>query len=396
MKHLKLLYVATDQTIPGSTGGSVHVLEVARGLAKRGHEVHVMARAGDGGFAHTESEFTLHPARPFLPHRFFRWTAEKMAGQLIDRFGIDVVLERYYNFGGEGVRAAYGCGVPSVLEVNSPLMDHPGSLKSWLDRFLLFRPMKAVREDLCRKASALVTPLPAIILRSVPREKIHPVHWGANVDTFHPGVTASGSAKELPIPSGASVVVFSSSFRPWHGAELLVRAAVRVLERSPNTFFLLLGAGPMLGKVKQHAEELGVAARLHCTGAVPYEEMPHYLARAHVGVAPYQPSLHGQLQLGFYWSPLKIFEYMASGLPVVTLDIEPLREIVRPGLEGLLFPENHTERLAEAIGELVSSPERARAMGQSARRRIVSLYSWQVHCETLERVLAGVTEGAGA
>ena len=139
-----------------------------------------------------------------------------------------------------------------------------------------------------------------------------------------------------------------------------------------------------------------MAARLHFTGAVPYEEMPHYLARAHVGVAPYQPSLHGQLQLGFYWSPLKIFEYMASGLPVVTLDIEPLREIVRPRLEGLVFPENHTERLAGAIGELVSSPERARAMGQSARDRIVSLYSWQVHCEALERVLAGATEGAGA
>ena len=51
---------------------------------------------------------------------------------------------------------------------------------------------------------------------------------------------------------------------------------------------------------------------------------------------------------------------------------------------------------AEAIAELVSSPERARAMGQSARQRIVSLYSWQVHCEALERVLAGFTEGAGA
>ena len=372
------------------------MLEVARGLASRGHEVHVVARRGDGPSPSTETEFTLHPARPFLPHRFFRWTAEKTVGELIDRLGVEVVLERYYNFGGEGVRAAYRRGVPSVLEVNSPAVDHPGSAKSWLDRFVFFGSLKAVREDLCRKASALVTPLPTIIPRSVPREKVHPVHWGANVDVFHPGVTASGSSGELPIPGDASVVVFSSSFRPWHGAELLVRAAARVLERAPNAFFLLIGQGPMLARVKQHAEELGVLSRIHCTGAVPYEEMPHYLARAHIGVAPYQPSLHGQLQLGFYWSPLKIFEYMASGLPVITLDIEPLREIVRPGLEGLLFPENHTERLAEAIGELVSSPERARAMGQSARQRIVSLFSWQVHCEALERVLAGVTAGAAA
>ena len=372
------------------------MLEVARGLARRGHDVHVVARSGDEPSPDNDSEFTLHPAKPILPHRFFRWTAERMVGELIDRFEIDVVLERYYNFGGEGVRAAHGRGIASVLEVNSPVMDHPGSVKSWIDRFLLFRSMEAVREDICGKASALVTPLPAIIPRSVPREKVHPVHWGANVDVFHPGVTVSGSAKEVPIPDDARVIVFSSSFRPWHGAELLVRAAARVLERVPNAFFLLVGAGPMLARVKQHAEELGVSSRIHCTGAVRYEEMPHYLARADVGVAPYQPALLGQLRLGFYWSPLKIFEYMASGLPVVTLDVEPLREIVRPGLEGLLFPENHTERLAEAIAELVSSPERARAMGQSARQRIVSLYSWEMHCEALERVLAGVTRDAAA
>ena len=60
--------------------------------------------------------------------------------------------------------------------------------------------------------------------------------------------------------------------------------------------------------------------------------------------------------------------------------------------EGAITEKN----IREAIAELVSSPERARAMGQSARQRIVSLYSWQVHCEALERVLAGVTEGADA
>jgi glycosyltransferase involved in cell wall biosynthesis len=205
-------------------------------------------------------------------------------------------------------------------------------------------------------------------------------------------VTPSGVAAELSIPDEARVVAFSSSFRRWHGAELLVRAAARVLQHSPHAFFLFLGSGPRLSRVRQHVQELGIASRVHFAGAVPYEQMPHYLARSHIGVAPYQPSLHGQLRLGFYWSPLKIFEYMASGLPVVTLDVEPLRDIVRSGREGLPFRENHTEGLAGAIAELVSSPQRAMAMGQSARQRIVSLYSWQVHCETLERVLAGVIQ----
>ena len=84
---------------------------------------------------------------------------------------------------------------------------------------------------------------------------------------------------------------------------------------------------------------------------------------------------------------------MASGLPVVTLDIEPLSAIVRAGKEGLLFKEGDVETLAAAIVELVSSPERAAVMGESARKRIVSHYSWAVHCEKLEQVLEEVVRG---
>lgn len=388
---MKVLYVATDQTVPGATGGSVHVEEVARGLAERGHEVHIMTH-GDPEAAEV---YRLHPARPLFEHQMFRWTAAKQVGNLIDRLGVDVVLERYYNFAGEGLRAAYRRGIPSVLEVNSPVIDHPGSMKAWLDQLLLFRPMRCLREEQCRKASAIVTPLPSIIPATVPREKIHPIHWGANVETFQPGLTPRGPSAETPIPPDARVVVFSGSFRHWHGADVLVRAAAMVLEKEKGSkaFFLFLGTGPGHTTVTEEIERLGIASRCHLAGAVPYNLMPHYLARCHIGVAPYQPSRHGQMQLGFYWSPLKIFEYMATGLPVVALDIDPLREIIREGREGRLVEERDEKGWAEAITELVGSPELCDEMGSSARERVVSGYSWQVHCEKLEQVLEAVTRG---
>jgi glycosyltransferase involved in cell wall biosynthesis len=392
---VKVLYVATDQRIPGSTGGSVHVLEVARGLAQRGHEVHVVASPGDQPPAAAALGFHFHPARPWFAHRAFRWSAEGKVSELIERLGVDVVLERYYNFAGEGVRAAHRHGIPSILEVNSPVVDHPGSLKSFLDRYVFFHFMKRLRDRQCDLAAALVTPLPAIIPASVPPSKVHRIHWGANVESFRPGIAPLGPAAGLPIPDRARVVVFSSSFRPWHGAELLVDAAARVLRdpRAECAFFLFLGAGPSLAGARNRARRLDIESRVAFTGAVSYDAMPHYLARAHVGVAPYQPALHGQLRLGFYWSPLKIFEYMASGLPVVTLDIEPLSEIVRSGKEGLLFEEGDVEGLAAVLTELVRSPERAATMGRSARERIVSHYSWAVHCEKLEQVLEEATAG---
>ncbi len=385
---MKLLYVASDQKVPGKTGGSVHVEEVARGLAARGHEVHVLALPGERPTNGAVPPYAVHPSRLPFEHRVFRWTEKRRVEGLLGNLGIDAVLERYYNFGGEGVRAAHARGIPSILEVNSPIKDHPGSLKGALDRALLFRPLARLRRELVSKASALVTPLPSIVPEEVPANKVHRVHWGANVERFQP----DAKAKPLEIPENAKVVVFSGSFRPWHGANLLVRAAARVRASDPKAFFLFVGSGPAWEESRALANRLAIESSALFTGPVPYEEMPSILRNARIGVAPYEPSRLGQMKLGFYWSPLKIFEYMATALPVVTLDVPPLAEVVRPEREGLLVAEGDEGALAAAIGRLLADPRLARSMGEAGRRRVVAHYSWQRHCEQLDGILSELVE----
>jgi glycosyltransferase involved in cell wall biosynthesis len=123
---------------------------------------------------------------------------------------------------------------------------------------------------------------------------------------------------------------------------------------------------------------------------VPYAEMPEVVAAADVGVAPYDPARLRQLRLGFYWSPLKIFEYMASGLPTVTIAREPLTEIVRDGQEGLHVREGDASSLAAALARLADDAELRRRLGESARQRVVERYSWAAHCAQLERVLTRI------
>ena len=375
---MKLLYVASDQKVPGRTGGSVHVEEVARGLSARGHEVHVVARAGD----EFTNEFTIHPNPAVIQHRFFRWTARRKVDLIIEELGVDAVMERYYNFGGEGVRAAFDRNLPVLVEVNAPLREHPGSAKTKLDKLLLFHPMARLRDEICRKASAVVTPLPSILPENLPPEKIHQVNWGANVEMFQPDTPRA----VLPIPEDCPIIVFSGSFRPWHGADVLVRASVHV----PEACFLFVGDGPSNSACRNLARKLGVEKRVFFTGAVPYRQMPSYLKWASIGVAPYQPSRLGQMKLGFFWSPLKIFEYMAMGLPVVTLDVDPLREIVGEQ-GGRLVSEGNPEKLAAAIQVLLTNSDLASAMGRAARERVVREYSWQQHCQLLERILLEMT-----
>src|SRR5205814_7104395 len=155
------LYVASDQRVPGATGGSVHVLEVARGLAARGHEVHAVVSAGGGQPPREEDGGVVWHRISWRPHhRLFRFRARPAVEAIAAAVAPTVVMERYYNFGGEGIAVAAGRGIPSLLEVNSPVVDHPRSLKGALDAALLVRPMRRYRESLVGTAAALVAPIP--------------------------------------------------------------------------------------------------------------------------------------------------------------------------------------------------------------------------------------------
>ncbi len=383
---MRILYVASDQMVPGRTGGSVHVLEVARGLASRGHEVHAVVHAQDGAAEEERVDgATFHRVRWQPDHRFFRFRATASVRALLERTGAEVVVERYYNFGGEGVRAAAALGRPALLEVNSPIVDHPGSGKAALDA-LLGRPMRRYREGLCREAAALLSPLLEIV-PDFARAKTEIVTWGANVAAFTPGHRdARGRWRgDLGLSDQTCLVLFSGSHRPWHGVHVL-EAAARSLSNRSDLFFLFVGGRPR--------EARGFRGR-HL-GTLPYEQMPEITAAADVGVAPYDPSRLAQLRLGFYWSPLKIFEYMASGLPVVTIRRPPLTEIVREDQDGLLFSEGKVVELAAVLARLADDCPLRERLGRSGRERVVARYSWDIHCAQIEAVLERVVGGARA
>jgi alpha-maltose-1-phosphate synthase len=374
---LKILYVASDQVVPGATGGSVHVLEVARGLAARGHAVHAVVRRREGEPQREERDgASWHRIRWTPPHRFFRFRARAAVERLAAQIAPDVVIERYYNFGGEGVLAAQARRVPSLLEVNSPVVDHPGSRKALLDALLVARPLRRYRERLCRAASALIAPIPEIV-PAFALHKTEIVTWGANVLAFSPERRSAAGRAALGAPETAVVTLFSGSFRPWHGVHVF-EAAARQLARRDDIFFALVGGS-------ERREATGF--RGCYLGSLPYERMPEIVASADIGVAPYDTARLRQMQLGFYWSPLKIFEYMASGLPTLTIPRPPLTEIVRADAEGLHFREADPRALADRIACLADDGALRARLGRAARERVVERYSWARHCEQIEAVL---------
>jgi glycosyltransferase involved in cell wall biosynthesis len=120
--------------------------------------------------------------------------------------------------------------------------------------------------------------------------------------------------------------------------------------------------------------------------------MPAALRHADIGVAPFDPPRHGPLQLGFYWSPLKVFEYMAAGLPVVAPAIPRLTRLVEHDREGLLYDPADARGLDRALTVLADPALRVR-LGAAARTRVVRDFSWQAHCRALSARLEEIVTG---
>jgi glycosyltransferase involved in cell wall biosynthesis len=378
---MRILYSAIDQTVPGTVGGSVHVRAVAEGLSALGHEVHVLVSPGIGEFPRGNVRWIA--MRPPLGRKELRWAKRSAVQRLLRDLRADAVIERYYNFGGEGILAGAALSLTTMLEVNAPVIDYRGSLKQTLDRALVVEPMRRWRERICASSDVIVTPSAAILPPATPSRKVVVLEWGADTGRFRPD---AGGPLPFARPPGA-VAVFAGAFRIWHGAVHFVRAMKRLRERgAAGLSALLIGEGPELASVKTEAAGLD---NVIFAGAVPHDAMPACLAAADIGVAPFDVDAHGLLALGFYWSPLKIFEYMAAGLPVVAPVLPRIASLVAHDSEGILYDPARPDALADALTLLLDRQLRAR-LGVAARARAERDYSWTAHCQALDEALRRV------
>lgn len=373
---MKILYSAIDQTVPGTKGGSVHVAAVAEGLAALGHDV--TALVTPGAETPRASGVRWVPMAPPLGRSHLRLARSRAIKALAHDIRPDAVIERYHNFGGEAIRVAGAIGAVALLEVNAPVIDHPGSPKALLDRLLVVEPMRRWREALCRRADVIVTPNAAIIPWDIPREKIRVLEWGADTERFRPDTPAQTPYVRMAV---TTVAIFAGAFRAWHGAIHLVDAIKTLRARGHKEIgAVFVGDGPELPRIRAAARGIDT---ILIAGAIPHDRMPAALACADIGVAPFDLRAHAPLSLGFYWSPLKIFEYMATALPVVAPAVDRIPALVEHGREGVLYDPRVKDALADTLLQL-RDPALRKTLGAAARARALRDYSWSAHCKALE------------
>jgi glycosyltransferase involved in cell wall biosynthesis len=197
------------------------------------------------------------------------------------------------------------------------------------------------------------------------RSKIRVVHNGIEVERFERDRAESRSrlAREFGIPPGAPIVVTVSVLRPGKGVNVLLEAAREI----PDAVFLIIGDGPMAAEWRQLAASRGVDARVRWAGH--RDDVDALLAGCDLFA-------HPTLSDAF---PTVLLEAMAAGLPIVASNVGGVPEIVVPSETGLLVPPGDARKLTAAIADLLSSPQRARQLGERARliaRERFSIDAW--------------------
>jgi glycosyltransferase involved in cell wall biosynthesis len=176
------------------------------------------------------------------------------------------------------------------------------------------------------------------------------------------------------------------TLKPWHGVEDLVRAFRILHDDDPSYRLLLVGDGPERERIEQLIAELALDGAVELTGAVQPMDIPRQLSRMDVAVAPY-PRLDD-----FYFSPLKVYEYLAAGLPVVASDVGSLPALLVPSDDaqlGVVYPAGSAQGLADAVSRLRKEPETRLRLSAEGRRAMVERHDWR---HVLDHVLdlAGV------
>jgi len=385
---LKILYSAAGTPIPGTHGGSVHALELCRALARRGHEVHLAALApssADAGRGSSEGpidDVVLHHIRRVIPLTLFEWTASGAVRRLIEQHRPDVVVERFYTFGGGALSAAHRAGTPAVLEVNSPARDYPGSLRDRLDKLTLIRPIDRWRRRQLQMAAAVYATSRHLVPPRL-QDRATVVVNGVDTERFRPGPPTEDT--------GPLRCVYVSSFRSWHGAEDLVAAVARCAAMRVPIVVTCIGRGPRWKAAKEAADEAGLSDAIKFIGRVSHADVPRHLAEADVGVAPFAPEQFSALKLGWFWSPIKIFEYLAAGLPVITADIDELRSLL-PGDVANFYKHSDSTALSEALVEMEQDRAAVRRMSTTARQLAETKYTWDQQAAAVEAVLERVVK----
>ncbi|MCU1531185.1 MAG: glycosyltransferase family 1 protein [Arthrobacter sp.] len=370
---IRVAYLCADPGVPvfGTKGSSVHVQEIVRAWRGAGAAVTVYcAQRGTERPADLADLDVVEVQPGSAPGPARERAVEDAALALVDEVlhqGCGLFYERYSLFSPALSVVARVLEVPSVLEVNAPLIEEQQRYRRLLD-------VKKAETVLRRNAgtadvvACVSEPVVRWVRDRVPTARTLLAPNGVNVER----ITARRPGRRNP---DHLTVAFVGTLKPWHGVPCLLHAVAlanqQTAEPDRRWRVKVIGDGPGREDLERLAASLGVDTDF--TGAVPPAAVPCLLDECDAAAAPYPPETAGQAD---YFSPLKVYEYMAAAMPIIASAVGQIPSIVDDGRTGILVEPGEPAPLAAALLRLAEDPDLREHLGEQARAVAVERFSW--------------------
>ncbi len=267
-------------------------------------------------------------------------------------------------------------GIPVIYEIND-------SAQLVRLRPLYFKRIAAMIERLTFKKSAglvfVSERLSQIILDAYPDIKtksiISPNASDKNI--FFYDENNKKNAKKIFELEGKTVCGFIGCFAFWHGVHHFMEKIAPTLKQHPNLVLLLIGDGETLPTVKRIVDQFKLSEQVILTGNIPHGEISNYVNAMDFSVLPSSNE---------YGSPMKMFELMGAGVPLVAANYPPIVEILEDGKDGWLFPQGNFDACIDLLIDIHKHPEKISNAAKLAEKKIHSQHQWQNNVCDLENL----------
>jgi glycosyltransferase involved in cell wall biosynthesis len=386
---MKILF---HHRIASRDGQAVHMDELIAAFRRLGHEVVVVGPAFVGNSDVGAQNGYVTQFKKILPNFayellefIYSFYAFRRLKRAYDRHRPDVVYERYNLFMPAGVWLKRWTGVPLFLEVNAPLFDERqryGGLS--LERFA-----KWIENATWRGADRVlpVTQALADYVKNagVPSERVAVMPNGINREQFLRRADTETAKARLGL-NGSILLGFTGFIREWHGLDMVIDLLAE--ERDAQFRFVVVGDGPGRPHLEEQASRLGVADKVHFVGLVRHNAIADYIAAFDIAL---QPSVTP------YASPLKIFEYLALGKPVVAPRLPNIEEVLVDGETAMLFVPGDQRSFAAQVRRLCNDEVLRNQIGLAGRRLLEERdLTWDGNARRLAAMFQQVLESRGA
>ncbi len=345
---MKILY---HHRTASKDGQAVHIEELVGAFRELGHEVRVVGPTGSGGSMGDDATW-VHKLKAALPKALYELlelaytvVAYRRLAATASKFRPDVIYERYNLFLLAGAMLKRRLGIPLLLEVNAPLVEERGRFGGLgLPRLARWAENRAWR------SADFVLPVTKVLAghvaaAGVSAERIVVIANGINRDHFAAAPSADAAKQKLGL-SGSLVLGFTGFVRDWHGVDRVIRWMASA--RAPaNAVLMVVGDGPVRADLEDLAVGLSLGERVRFTGVIPRERVPEHVAAFDVALQP---------AVVAYASPLKLFEYLALGKPVIAPRQPNIEEILTHEDNALLFDATQSDAMEQALTRLCADP----------------------------------------